>query len=153
MNATPNDESPKETGKGKNNRNALRHGLRAGKLPDDCQYVELRLNSLRRTLEDAVVRTHGEVSETQAAIILQAIDWERHRCLCQRWMRKKAKELSLTELVKLSEGMAKGSTELSRAIKMLDIDRDNADSILDALYARGKAMLANGDGAGGADDK
>src|SRR5262249_46390584 len=133
MNETPQD---RKSHAGKGNRNALRHGLKAGKMPDDCAYLEIRLNSLRRTLEDAVLAAYGGVDETRAAIILRAIDWERHRTLCQRWMRLKGKNLPLSDLLRLSEGMAKGSTELSKAIEALGLERDAKEDLMEKLYSR-----------------
>ena len=44
------------------NRNAMRHGLRAGKLPKDCKFLENRLNHIRRVLEDAVQAKYGMVA-------------------------------------------------------------------------------------------
>ena len=51
------------------NRNALRHGLRAGKLPVKCQYIEHRINALRRQLEDAVIAVRTEIGIVDAANI------------------------------------------------------------------------------------
>ena len=122
----------------KRNRNALRHGMKAGKLPKGCEYVEIRLNTFRRTLEDAVVLAKGEVSLMDAAAINTAVKWERHSMLAQRWLRLKAEELSPADLLRFSEALAKGSTNRDKALATLNLDRDSSDDIIDALYSRGK---------------
>lgn len=62
-------------------RNALRHGLAAGKLPPGCEYIEVRLNIFRRQLEDVVLSLKGEVTLTDSAFIQTVLRWERHACL------------------------------------------------------------------------
>ena len=44
------------------NRNALRHGLKAGKMPTEMHYLEPRILRLRRSLEDQIVDIRGEVT-------------------------------------------------------------------------------------------
>ena len=69
------------SGPPKGNRNGIRHGLRAGKLPLDCAHIEQQINALRRQLEDAVMDARKQVTLTDAACILTATKWERHSCL------------------------------------------------------------------------
>lgn len=106
------------------NRNALRHGLRAGKLPRRCQYVEHRVNDLRRGLEDAVVALRGGVGIVEAANINTAAKWERHGLLAQHWLRHEAENLTVTERLRFSEAIAKASAARDQAIKMLNLDAD-----------------------------
>jgi hypothetical protein len=115
-------------------RTGMRYGLKAGQLPKDCRYIENRVNRLRRSLEDAVVAARSEVSLTDAANIQTAVKWERHGCLAQRWLTKKANELKPMELLQFSRETAKASTERDRAIAALDLDRDDLQDAFKTLY-------------------
>jgi len=103
-------------------RATIRHGLKAGQLPQGCKYIEIRLNIFRRRLEDAVLQTKGNVSLVSAAAIQTALRWERHGALAQRWLRLKANELKPAELLQFSREIARASTERDRALAMLDLD-------------------------------
>ncbi|MCI0643212.1 MAG: hypothetical protein L0Y72_06530 [Gemmataceae bacterium] len=144
---------PGRSGPPKGNSNAQRHGMKGGKLPKGCMYIEHRVNSLRRQMETALMEAKGEINIIDAAAINSILKWERHGLLAAHWLRKEADKLSASDRLRFSEAIAKASDNRDRNIRALGLDRDNANSILDALYARGKAMLANGDGAGGVEDK
>src|SRR5436189_2631668 len=90
------------SGPAKGNRNALRHGLKAGKLPVDCQHVEIQCNQLRRQLEDAVIADRGEISLVDAANIQTATKWERHGALVLRWLRVSGDKLKPTDQLAFS---------------------------------------------------
>ena len=141
---------PGRSGPPLRNRNNLRHGLRAGKLPPKCQYVEHRVNDLRRQLEDAVVSVRGEVGIIEAANINTAAKWERHGLLAQHWLRHEVEKLTPTERLKFSEAIAKASAARDQAIKALGLDRDSADDVLEALYSR---VPAPDDAGGNLEDK
>ena len=49
------------------NRNAMRHGMRAGQLPKGASYITRETGVLRRALEDAVVDAGGGISIPDAA--------------------------------------------------------------------------------------
>lgn len=129
----------------RNNTNALRHGMRAGKLPPGCLYIEHRTNDLRRQIEAAVVAVKGQVTLSDAATIKTIVDWEKHRALAQRWLRLQADKLKPMELLNFSREVAKASTEMDKAIRVLGLDRDKADEMYDLLYGRTpKAITADG---------
>ena len=153
MSDTPTNGSPKARKRGAQpgNRNAtMRHGLKAGRLPKDCRYIELRLNAFRRQLEDAVVAARGEVTMTDAAAIQTCLRWERHAALAQRWLTKAGDTLKPVDRLKFSEAIAKASDNRDRALRALGIDRDAADGVLDALYKR---LPSPDDAAGNLEDK
>ena len=100
----------------------IRHGLRAGKLPPDCKYVETQINKLRRQLEEAVHEVKGQVSLTDAALIQTCIKWERHGALALRWLRVQGDQLKPADKLNFSREIAKASTERDKAIKALDLD-------------------------------
>src|SRR5262245_28692683 len=131
------------------NRSGLRHGLHSGQLAPDMKYIEIRLNALRRSLEDGVMEAHGAVGRTHAALIRRAIDWEAHRLKCQRWLKLKADELGPMELLKFSEQMARASTEMSKAVEALKLERDRGNDLLDRLYARPLPRLPLSDNGNG----
>ncbi len=108
--------------KPRQNRTGLRHGLKAGELPPNCKYIEVRLNKFRRTLEDVLLASKNEVSLTDAAYVQTALRWERHAALSQRWMRLKSEELKPVELLHFSREIARASAERDRAIAMLHLN-------------------------------
>src|SRR5437773_12247176 len=75
------------------NSNSVRHGLAGGKLPKGCQYIENRVNSLRRQIEAAVIATKKEIGIVDAAAINSILKWERHGLLAAHWLRKEADTL------------------------------------------------------------
>lgn len=124
------------SGPPKGNRNNLRHGLTAGKLPAGCQYIENQLNGFRRRLEDIVLEVKGDISLTDAAAIQTALKWERHGALALRWLTKEEENLSMSDRLQFSREIARASTERDKALASLRLDRHGKDSLLDALYAR-----------------
>lgn len=106
-----------------NNRSAMRHGLSAGKLPKNCRYIELRLNKIRRVLEDAVVQAKGEISVPDAAMIQSAIRWEKHSELCSRWLWLESNDLKAIDKAHFSREIARGSSERDKAIRELGLPK------------------------------
>lgn len=151
MAETPKNGSKKPTyGKGSNfkgkagrsgapkgNRNGLRHGMKAGKLPADCQYIEIRMNKFRRELEDAVINVKSEIGLIDAANIQTAMKWERHGALALRWLRTQVDKLKPTEQLQFSREIAKASTERDKAIALLGLDA-KPEPILLKDYMEGK---------------
>lgn len=129
------------SGPARNNRNAMRHGLSAGKLPEGCAYVEDRINVFRRKIEDCVVQAKAEISLTDASIINTAVKWERHGMLASHWLRTQYDELSAADRLKYSEQIAKASDSRDRAIGRLKLD-EVKQGILDTLYARPQLLDA-----------
>jgi len=123
-NAPDSDEPPKKRGPGPpvGSQNALRHGLRAGKLPRELAYIEKRTNIFRRDLEALVVKLKGDISVNDAAAINSATKWERHACLAADWLRKEASKLSASDRLKFSEAIAKASDNRDRNIRLLQLD-------------------------------
>lgn len=112
------------SGPPKDNRNAMRHGLKAGKLPKGAAYIEVRLNTFRRILEDEVIDAKGEVSLGDAAAIQTCLRWERHAMLAQRWLRIEGANLGVSDLLKFSEAIARASDARDRALRLLDLGRE-----------------------------
>lgn len=125
------------SGPSKGNRNAMRHGLKAGMLPKGAKYIEHRINGMRRQLEDAVMAVRGEVGILDAANINSAIKWERHGLLAQLWLRKEVDQLSPTERLKFSETIAKASDNRDKAMRMLDLDRNVVNDAWASVDAKG----------------
>jgi hypothetical protein len=127
--------------------------MKGGKLPRGCQHIEHQVNALRRQIEEAVLAAKGEVNVVDAAAINSILKWERHGLLAQHWLRKDTDKLSVSDRLRFSEAIAKASDNRDRNIRLLGLDRDQADSVFDALYSRAPRRLTNADGAGGVDDK
>ena len=95
---------PGRSGPAKENHNAMRHGLKAGKLPKDAKYIETRLNLFRRNLEDALIAAYGKIDIPSAAYIQTAIRWERHAALAQRWLTETVRHIEARAALILLQG-------------------------------------------------
>lgn len=124
MNATAlnNTAETRPRGAQPANRNALRHGLRAGRLPSDARYIENRLAKFRVRLEDAVLAARGTVTIIEAATIQTVLRWERHAALAQRWLRLHAAEMTHADRLSFSREVARASSERDRALASLSLD-------------------------------
>ena len=113
---------PGRSGPKLGNQNATRHGMRGGKLPKGCQYIEGRVNALRRQVEEEVLAVKGEINLIDAAMINSVLKWERHGLLAQHWLRHEAAKLSPSDRLRFSEAIAKASDSRDRAIRALGLD-------------------------------
>ena len=105
------------------NRNATRHGLRAGRLPKGAAYVRRECDALRRIIEDAVAdANNGNVTLHQAALIQTAIRWERHAMLAQRWLRLQIDDLDANARLNYSRDIARASAERDKCFKELGLN-------------------------------
>jgi len=109
------------SGAPKGNSNATRHGLKGGKLPKGCQYIENTVNELRRQVEDAVMEAKGVINFVDAAAVNSILKWERHGALATHWLRHEASNLSIGDRLKFSEQIAKASDNRDRAIRSLQL--------------------------------
>jgi len=124
----------KRNGAPPKNRNAMRHGLRAGSLPKGASYIKRECDALRRIIEDEVIRQKpGRISLYDAAIISAAIKWERHGMLIQRWLRQDAADMSPDQKLAYSRDIARAGMERNKCLKLLGLDKDGHDS-LDDIY-------------------
>jgi hypothetical protein len=67
------------------NFNALRHGMKGSKLPPGCQFIENRVNDLRRHFEEAVLAVKGVISIVDASCINSILKWESQGLLAAHW--------------------------------------------------------------------
>jgi hypothetical protein len=132
---------PGRSGPRERNQNATRHGMRGSKLPPGCKYIELQVNSLRRQIEEAVMAAKGEITITDAAAINSILKWERHGKLANHWLRKECDKLSASDRLRFSEAIAKASDYRDRNIRLLGLDRDQHDDLMQELYGRRKPKL------------
>ncbi len=133
----PSKKKPgRKRGAQADNRNAIRHGLKAGQLPADAKYIEVRLNIFRRKLEDAVLAERDTVTLQDAARIQSVLRWERHAALAQRWLTKAGDDLKPVDRLKFSEAIAKASTERDKALAGLKLDRDRKSDLLATIYGQ-----------------
>lgn len=132
-------EEPAKRGGQKGNRNHIRHGLNAGKLPKGCQYIENALNHFRRQVEDVVLENKGSITLQDAASIQTALKWERHGALALRWLNKQGDKLKPMESLAFSREIARASTERDKALNSLGLSRDtvkDAWALIDASPRR-----------------
>jgi hypothetical protein len=124
--------------------------MRGGKLPKGCQYIENRVNALRRQVEAALIDAKGEIGIVDAAAVNSVLKWERHGLLAAHWLRHEADKLSASDRLRFSEAIAKASDNRDRNIRSLGLDRDATDNVIDALY---KQLPAPEDSAGNLEEK
>ena len=130
---------------GRNNRNALRHGLRCGKLPKGAEYIELQRNAVRVALEDAVRACKGErISIDDAGYIFAACDGYRQSKQSAHWLRKGGDKLKTADRERHSDGVAKGVDRFIKYLSKLNLDRDSNETIIQTLYTRIPAPDDNG---------
>lgn len=115
------------------NANAMRHGLKAAKLPAGCKYIEHAINALRRQLEAAVVSLRREVTLLDAAAIQTACKWEKHGRLAEHWLRHEHEKLTPTERLNFSREAARAAAERDKALASLRLD-GKPDDAFDDLY-------------------
>jgi hypothetical protein len=115
--------------------------MQGNRLPPGTEYVERRVNALRRKLETIVVELKGTISVIDAAAIQGALRWERYACLAAHWLRKEASTLSASDRLRFAEAMAKGGDNRDRNIRLLGLDRDEEDTLLTDLYSRKPRLL------------
>lgn len=111
------------------NRHAIRHGLRAGRLPKGCAYVRRECDQLRGIVEAAVAEAHGEITILQAALVQTAIRWERHASLAQRWLRLECEKMDATTRLNYSRDIARASAERDKCLLQLGLDKRADDDI------------------------
>lgn len=117
------------------NRNAMRHGLRAGMLPKGAAYIKRECDTMRREIETAVLARHGEVDLYRAALIQTAMRWERHGMLVQRWLRKEAVTMDAAQRLAYSRDIARASENRDRCLKELGLNVDETQNAIDAWYS------------------
>jgi hypothetical protein len=136
MKTTPKDEPAKgRPGAPVGNVNAQRHGLSGGKLPKGMQFIENRVNALRRQAEAAVLALKGEISIVDAAAINSVLKWERHGLLASTWLRKEADKMTPSDRLRFSEAVAKASDQRDKNLRLLGLDRDTRQDMFAQLYA------------------
>lgn len=128
------------SGAKKGNQNSTRHGMKGGKLPPGCGFIEARCNDLRRQVEAAVLGVKGVISITDAAAINSILKWERHGLLAAHWLRKEADKLSAGDRLRFSEAVAKASDNRDKNIRSLGLDRDAGEVIFQRLYSSPVAL-------------
>ncbi|MCA9078248.1 MAG: hypothetical protein KDA93_24685 [Planctomycetaceae bacterium] len=115
-------DKPRRRGAQPKNRSAMRHGLTGNKVPKGAEFIENRVNGLRRQIEDQVMQLRGEINIVDAARINSILKWERHGQLAAHWLRKEAENLSPADRLKFSEAIAKASDRRDKNIEALGLN-------------------------------
>jgi hypothetical protein len=136
------------SGAPRENRSHMRHGMFGSRLPDGCQYIEIRVNILRKQVEEAVVELKGEVGLLDAAAINSILKWERHGLLAAHWLREGIETLSASDRLRFSEAMAKASDARDKNIRLLGLDIKPEPIDLNA-YLAGNAQGGKGQSRNG----
>jgi hypothetical protein len=135
------------------NTNGLRHGMRGGKLPKGCRYIENRVNALRRQLEAATIAAKGEINIVDAATINSVLRWERHGMLAAHWLRKEADTLSTSDRLRFSEAIAKAGDNRDRNIRLLGLEQTSEDLYAAFYCQQALPHVSNGEANGGTTDE
>jgi hypothetical protein len=152
----PTDQ-PKPKGAPAGNTNALRVGHRSqllsakvGNLPRKFRYIGNAVCKMGRQLEDAVLRRHGEITETRAALLNSCQRAEQAARLTQRFLSDAhaAGTLDATALTKLLTLQLNATKQRDAAIIALDLDSTPSDrwaGVFDATPALPSPQPTNGD--------
>lgn len=119
---------PNRGGAPRDNRHALRHGLRSIRSPADCLYIDQQLASFRRHLEDAIIATYGAVSIPHSAAVLSALRHAGHAMKAGHWLRKSWGELSWKERLEFDRATADYMGKFERIIASLKLEQDASDA-------------------------
>jgi hypothetical protein len=98
----------------------MRHGLAAGRLPKGCAYITRAVTRFRAGLEAAMVAAGLPIGLVEAATIQTAVRWERHACLCLRWLR--TEELDPDQRLTFSREIARASSERDKCLRLLGLN-------------------------------
>lgn len=120
---------PRKRGAPKGNNNGVRHGLKSGKLPPDARFIEIRCNLFRRGVEKAVLDAKGDIDLCDAAHINSACRWEKHACLCHRWLTQQWKKLKPDDLVTFSREIARASDNRDKALREIGLPRSTVKTL------------------------
>lgn len=114
--------------------------LKQGLLPPEMQGLKKNLINYRRTLERAVVETHGGINLTQAHWVDSAVAHQTHASICQWLMRKRGKTMANKDLILASKTIADAKERRNRCMMQLEIEKTERDRLreeLDHMYQDG----------------
>ena len=117
------------------NRNSLRHGLRAGRLPPKCSYIRRMTDDLRRHLENDVLNRRGAIDTYAAALIQSAIRHERRCLLLQRWLRDENETLAIADRMRILADVSAATESRDRCLRHLGLDRTAEHDFWDDFYS------------------
>lgn len=130
-------EPPRKLGPPLNNCNAMTHGAKSavfrapvGDLPKRFRKISQYVGRMRRELEAAIIRRHGEITETRALLLQSALRAEQ-AAKCVQWQLRIADAngaLDSKALVALLKLQLDAGKRRDDAIQALDLDSTPADS-------------------------
>lgn len=124
------------------NVNALTNGTRIGdrvtrltigELPKQLLGARSEGRAYRRSLEDALIRQGRDVGVVEAHAIDTASSATIHAAICRWLLRQKINKMSPTDILSCSREIVKAKQDRDRAIKTLNLDKRDVDSI-EVLY-------------------
>ena len=105
-----------------------------GTLPASLARVERDAYEYRRTLEQAVLEAHGEITLTMAHAIDTAARWFRHGQAALAWLVDHEPDMDHAQRLAYSTAVAKAATERDRAVDRLVLDRDQTQDLIARMY-------------------
>jgi len=108
--------------------------LTVGEFPAELNFVKIEGRKYRRALEDAVLKTHQEVSLSHAHLIDTAAGATVHAGICRWLLRERIGTMSTADVLACSREMLRAKETRDRSVRMLDLDRDRIEDEIDALY-------------------
>lgn len=134
---TDNSVTPQDRGGAPiGNANALKHGLRCGRLPAGCGHIGNAISMFRRTLETESLSVHGELSILHRALINSACRHEQRAQLLQRWLRKEAGTLKTMDKATLLAQQSAATDQRDKCLERLGLDRDESEHVLATFYTK-----------------
>jgi len=121
------------------NLNASKNGARLsrltlGELPQTMRRQTQQARKYRRQLEAIVRDAKGEISPTDAHLIDEAATAEVHASVCRWLLRERLDTMSPSDIARCSEQILKSKTVRNKAVERLQLDRNDQERIITALY-------------------
>jgi hypothetical protein len=105
------------------NTNAIRHGLRASRLPKGCAWIDSQVEALRRDLLEAV-QQRGPVTLFQSAVIQSLCRHEQRVLLSYRWLRQGGDEMSVRDKSALLDAVSRATVLRDACLRELGIHEE-----------------------------
>jgi len=125
-NGQPSDHESSHRNRGgapRQNRNAMRHGLRSSRSPAGLGDVDRQAQAWRRRVEDEFFAKFGrEPNPREALLILAATNHVKHARKAARWAREQHDKLSHSERMSYSEAEPKANEAAARCLEKLGLD-------------------------------
>lgn len=109
------------------NSNSMTHGvsafLKVSKFPPGAEYIENRLRTLKRSLQQDVIERDGEISLYAAGVMQSILRHEGRAQLLIRWLRREDEKLGVLDKAKLLADISTATEKRDAAMREIGLNR------------------------------